>query len=122
MTLLNAEMLSWPEYQASIASGATVFLPVGAHEQHGPHLPMATDAIFAQAIAERVAERVDGVVLPVVRYGYKSQARSGGGQTFTGTISVDGATLTALVLDILRELGRHGVKRCVVIDGHYENQ
>jgi creatinine amidohydrolase len=65
---------------------------------------------------------MNGMVLPVVRYGYKSQARSGGGQTFTGTIGMDGATLTLTVQDILRELARHGVKKCVVVNGHFENQ
>jgi len=122
MNTVNAEMMSWPEYEARIKSGAPVFLPVGAHEQHGPHLPIATDAIFAQEIAERVAQTLGGLVLPVVRYGYKSQARSGGGQTFSGTISVDGATLTGLVLDILRELARHGASQCIVVNGHFENQ
>ena len=119
---INVEMMTWPEYESRIKSGCTVFIPVGAHEQHGPHLPLATDAIFAQEISERVAVNVNGIVLPVVRYGYKSQARSGGGQTFNGTISLDGATLTNQVLDILRELARHGASRCVVVNGHYENQ
>lgn len=122
MKSVNAELMSWPEYQQRIEEGATVFIPVGAHEQHGPHLPMATDAIFAQCIAERVAGAMEGMVLPVVRYGYKSQARSGGGQTFSGTISLDGETLTRTLLDILRELGRHGVHKCIVVNGHYENQ
>lgn len=116
------EFMTWPEYQAHIDRAAPVFLPVGAHEQHGPHLPMATDALFAQAMAERVAAEVDGIVAPCVRFGYKSQARSGGGQTFTGTISMDGSTLCHTVLDILRELARHGVKQCVIVNGHYENQ
>ncbi len=122
MNNLNAEFMSWPKYRQRIKEGAVVFLPVGAHEQHGPHLPMATDAIFAQSMAERVAERLNGIVIPVVRFGYKSQARSGGGQTFTGTISLDGETLTRTVLDILRELGRHGVTQCVIVNGHFENQ
>jgi creatinine amidohydrolase len=122
MININCEMMSWPEYQQHIEQGAAVFLPVGAHEQHGPHLPMATDAIFSQRICERVALPLGGIVLPVQRYGYKSQARSGGGQTFCGTVSLDGATLTNTVLDILRELARHGVKQCVIVNGHVENQ
>jgi creatinine amidohydrolase len=122
MKTLNVEMMTWPDYQQRVDSGAVVFLPVGAHEQHGPHLPLATDAIFAQRIAERVAEQIDGIVLPVVRFGYKSQARSGGGQTFSGTISLDGITLINTVQDILRELSRHGVQQCVIVNGHFENQ
>jgi creatinine amidohydrolase len=114
--------MSWVEYDRRIKDKAIVFLPVGALEQHGPHLPMGTDAVFATRMAEAVAERLDGVVLPPVNYGYKSQARSGGGQTFIGTTSLDGAHLIGITRDIVRELARHGVQKLVVVDGHFENQ
>jgi creatinine amidohydrolase len=67
-----------------------------------------------------VAERVGGIVAPLA-YGYKSQPFSGGGQSFTGTTSLDGITLTYLVRDLLHEFMRHGAKRMVLIDGRYEN-
>ena len=114
--------ISWTDYRDALQRNPVVFLPVGAQEQHGPHLPMACDAVFADAIAVRVAKALHGLVMPVLSYGYKSQARSGGGQQFPGTTSLDGATLTAMVQDILRELFRHGVKRIVVVNGHVENQ
>lgn len=119
---VKMDELTWPEYDEHVRSGGPLFLPCGALEQHGPHLPMATDAIFAEAIATRLAEAVGGLVMPRLAYGYKSQARSGGGQTFPGTTSLDGATLCAQIRDVVRELARHGVRRLVVIDGHYENQ
>jgi creatinine amidohydrolase len=119
---VRTDAMTWTEYAARLAAQPVLILPVGAHEQHGPHLPMGTDALFATCMAEELARRVDGLVLPTFAYGYKSQARSGGGQTFVGTLSLDGATLTALTVDVLRELGRHGVTRLVVLDGHYENQ
>jgi creatinine amidohydrolase len=122
MNTVRTDAMSWPEYAARLATHPVLILPVGAHEQHGPHLPMGTDALFATRMAEELARRIGGLVLPTLAYGYKSQARSGGGQTFVGTLSLDGATLTALTLDVLRELGRHGVSRLVVLDGHYENQ
>jgi creatinine amidohydrolase len=114
--------LTWVEYAEHLKEQPILFLPVGALEQHGPHLPMATDAIFATRMAEAVASELGGLVLPTIGYGYKSQARSGGGQTFPGTTSLDGASLTSMVRDIIRELARHGVTRLVVLDGHYENQ
>ena len=120
--MLRTDQLTWTEYVEKLNANALVFLPVGAHEQHGPHLPMGTDAIFATKMAEAIAANLDGLVLPTMTYGYKSQARSGGGQTFPGTISLDGSTLTAMTQDIIRELSRHGVSRLVVLDGHYENQ
>ena len=119
---MKMDELTWVEYAERIAAGAPLFLPCGALEQHGPHLPMATDALFAEAIALRVAEPLGGLVMPRLAYGYKSQARSGGGQTFPGTTSLDGATLSAMVRDLIRELARHGAHQLVVLDGHYENQ
>lgn len=119
---IRTDRMSWPDYVARLNEDPVVFLPVGAHEQHGPHLPMGTDAIFATAMAEALATRLHGLVLPTLSYGYKSQARSGGGQTFPGTTSLDGGTLISATTEILRELSRHGVTKIVVVDGHYENQ
>ncbi len=118
----NIGLLSWCEYKDKLAANPVVFLPVGAMEQHGPHLPMTCDAIFSSAMALRVAEKMDGLVMPGITYGYKSQARSGGGQTFPGTTSLDGKTLIDTIQDIIRELTRHGVQRIAVINGHVENQ
>jgi creatinine amidohydrolase len=121
-TVFMSEM-SWMEYRERVArDGAVVLLPAGALEQHGPHLPLGTDAILATEMARRVAERIDGVVAPALTYGYKSQPRTGGGNHFCGTTSVDGGTLAATVRDLIREFARHGARRVAVIDGHYENQ
>lgn len=119
---LRTDRMSWTSYVQHLESDPIIFLPVGAHEQHGPHLPMGTDAIFATRMAESIAEQLNGLVLPTLSYGYKSQARSGGGQTFPGTTSLDGSTLTRMTTEILRELKRHGVNKVVVLDGHFENQ
>ena len=120
----NARMdnISWVDYEHRVHSGAVVLLPIGATEQHGPHLPLGTDALLASAISEEVAREIDGVVAPALSYGYKSQPKCGGGQHFCGTTSVDGATLIAMVRDAVREFHRHGVKRLVLVIGHYENQ
>ena len=121
-TAFMAEM-SWMEYRERVATeDAVVLLPAGALEQHGPHLPLGTDAILATEMARRVAERLDAVVAPALTYGYKSQPRTGGGNHFCGTTSVDGETLSATVRDLIREFSRHGARRVAVIDGHYENQ
>lgn len=121
MTVLMNE-LTWPEYAARIGAGAVILLPCGALEQHGPHLPLGVDALLSTAIATEVARLVDGVVAHTLTYGYKSMPRSGGGPFFPGTVNLDGATLSSLVRDIVREFARHGARRVCLIDGHYENQ
>ena len=113
--------LTWPEWQARVAGNAPVFLPVGATEQHGPHLPLNVDVILPTAVCERVAARVGGLVAPTFAYGYKSQPRSGGGQAFPGTTSLDANTLSLCLRDVIRDLGLHGVRRLVVVNGHFEN-
>jgi creatinine amidohydrolase len=113
--------LTWTEYAARVGAAPVAVLPVGALEQHGHHLPLATDAIIAERLAERVATRVQGLVLPTVVYGARSLARSGGGDQFPGTVNLDGPTLISLVRDIVREQGRHGITRLVALLGHGEN-
>jgi creatinine amidohydrolase len=61
------------------------------------------------------------MVLPPLTYGYKSQPTSGGGPLFPGTTSLDGITLIHLVLDILRDTYRHGGRKFLLLNGHYEN-
>lgn len=115
--------LSWLDYERRVqAPDATVLLPVGALEQHGPHLPLGTDAMLATAVAADVARRTGALVAPPISYGYKSQIKCGGGQHFCGTTSVDAATLAGQVRDAVREFARHGLRRLAIVNGHYENQ
>jgi creatinine amidohydrolase len=115
--------LTWVEYQQRLQDRQTVvFIPCGALEQHGPHLPLGTDALLSTAVAQSVAERSGGIVAPTFSYGYKSQPKSGGGQHFPGTTSLDGQTLSHMMRDVVLELARQGALKLVVVDGHYENQ
>jgi creatinine amidohydrolase len=123
MPEVQMNRMSWQQYRERVSTAAIpVFLPVGALEQHGPHLPLGTDALLATAIAAGAAAQVDGIVAPALAYGYKSQPKCGGGQHFCGTTSLDAATLIGQVRDTIREFVRHGVKRLVLVNGHYENQ
>jgi len=113
--------LSWPEFEEKIAANTPVILPLGATEQHGPHLPLGVDVVLPTGVSERVAKKTGGLVAPTIPYGYKSQPRSGGGQAFAGTTSLDAQTFALVVRDIIRDLGAHGVRRIVVLNGHFEN-
>jgi creatinine amidohydrolase len=119
-SVLMAE-LSWPEFQAKIEAGAPVFIPLGATEQHGPHLPLGVDVYLPTAVAARVAREVGGIVAPTMPYGYKSQPRSGGGESFPGTTSLDAQTFALVLRDVIRGLGAQGVRRLIVLNGHFEN-
>ena len=83
--------MTWPEFKE--AKTRPVIVPIGSTEQHGQHLPIGTDAVLATRVAEDLAERIDGTVLPTLSYGYKSKPLSGGGPLFPGTIDMNGVTV-----------------------------
>lgn len=115
--------LSWSEYKRRLEDeDAIVILPAGAVEQHGHHLPLGTDWMMATEMSRRAAEQVGGVVAAPIMYGYKSQIRSGGGNHYIGTTSLDGPSLIHMVKEVLKEFARHGARKIAVIDGHYENR
>ncbi len=117
---MEAAHLTWEEYRDEVAK-RVVILPVGSLEQHGPHLPLNVDVVIPTHFARLVDERVGALVLPTIAYGYKSHPTSGGGQLFPGTTSLNGMTLIHLTLDILKETYRHGGRKFLVLNGHYEN-
>ena len=109
-------------YRDWLASGqATVWVPVGALEQHGPHLPMGTDTILSRRIATAAAEATGGLVAQPVTYGYKSQQKSGGGNHLAGTTSLDASTLIGLARNLVVSLLGQGARHVVFVNGHYEN-
>lgn len=99
------------------AQRRVVLVPVGAVEQHGPHLPVGTDIWIASAVATRVASaRPDVVVLEPVPFGV-----SGHHMTFPGTVSLRPSTYLALVVDVVTSVARHGDVP-VLVNGHGGNK
>lgn len=62
--MIRMNEMTWMEFKAKIDEGAITILPIGACEQHGPHLPLCVDTVLANGFAERLAERVGGMVAP----------------------------------------------------------
>lgn len=112
--------MTWPEFAAR--RDRPVIVPVGSTEQHSRHLPMCVDALLADRLAADLAAAVDGTVMPVMAYGYKSKPLSGGGPLFPGTIDMNGATVVAQMHDVLREIIDDGFTKIVVMNAHFENE
>lgn len=91
-------------------------LPIGATEQHGPHLAMGLDYLAAEWLAARVAREVDCVVTPVIPVGFSRQWMA-----FPGTLSLRRETVAAVVDDLIKSLIHHGVDRVLIINGHGRN-
>lgn len=99
----------------------TLIIPVGSLEQHGPHLPLGTDAILSTKVAEGVARELGALVAPAFAYGYKSQQKSGGGNHLIGTSSLSAATVIAQTKDLVTSYLKQGFEHIIFLNGHYEN-
>lgn len=112
------ERLPWPEIQRQAARpGSTVIWPFGAIEQHGPHLPVGTDALFAERVCDAVLERLDPA-LPIWRLPLQSLGFSPEHRGFPGTLSLRAELLLALVGDVGRDLAAAGFQRLVLLNAH----
>jgi len=102
------------------ASRTIAILPLGAHEQHGPHLPFETDALIAEAIARRVVDalpaEVDVRLLPVEPVGYSIEHMDVAG---TKTLSYHEAV--ERWLGIAERLNSEGVRKFVMLNAHGGN-
>jgi creatinine amidohydrolase/Fe(II)-dependent formamide hydrolase-like protein len=111
--------LSWTEAEAYFKKVDVALLPVGAIEQHGPHLPLDTDTFDADYLARRVAESCSDpkpLVLPAVPYGVSYHH-----QAFKGTISISNDTLSKLIYDIGVAAASNGIRKLIMINGHGGN-
>lgn len=91
-------------------------LPIGSFEQHGQHLPLATDTVVACAIADSVASEYGLILLPPVAFSC-SHEHSG----FTGTVSISATTLHQVIGDIVASLELQGIRHLVLVNGHGGN-
>ena len=117
MGALEMDRMSWPEIRAELERGRdTVVLAFGATEQHGPHMPLATDALLGDHLARLVAEQLDAFLAPTVRFGCSEHHLE-----FPGTISISEPTFHALVADVVSSLARGGFGRVILIPTHGGN-
>lgn len=112
--------LTWDELKETDLARLVPILPLGATEAHGPHLPLSTDVIIAQAMAEAGAARLEQagflpLILPPLAY---TPARFAA--NFIGTISLRPETETALLVDLGESLARHGVRSLVFANAHLD--
>jgi creatinine amidohydrolase len=106
--------LTSKEVKASVNAKSVAIFPIGATEEHGPHLPLSTDSLQPEYVALEVAKKVgNAFVLPILKYGQCSSTRN-----FPGTISLRFDSLAMIAEDIICELHRTGFRNIVVLSGH----
>ena len=120
MPVLELARLTWEEVRALDRAKMIAVLPVGAIEAHGPHLPLATDVIIAEAMARAGADRLaaqghEVLVLPAVVY-----TAAGFAAAFPGTLAPAPGTLTELIVGIAGSLARHKVPVLAIANAHLD--
>jgi creatinine amidohydrolase len=115
---LFIERLSWTDVEAALAAGRRRAIVCAAStEQHGPHLPEATDALLGAAYAEGLARRLgDALVAPIIR-----PACSEHHMGFAGSLTIPETLLMDIVDAYLASLRRHGFERFVLMSSHGGN-
>lgn len=107
------EEMTMNEFAAGLERTRTVLIPFGATEEHGPHLPLATDTLHAVAVGRRLSERRPIFIAPPVPYGVCRSTAD-----HPGTLSISTATLRTLAMDIVSTLYRQGLRNFILLTGH----
>ncbi|MDR5672988.1 creatininase family protein [Halalkaliarchaeum sp. AArc-GB] len=107
---------TWPELSEEMAGESLAVVPLGSTEQHGPHLPLATDHLIAESLARAATERTGHVCTPTVDIGVSSHHRQ-----FHGTLWVDPHAFRSYVESLTRNLTYHGIDRVVYVNAHGGN-
>ncbi|MCW5734698.1 MAG: creatininase family protein [Enhydrobacter sp.] len=120
MTEVDWSRLKASEIHALAQRNAVVIVPIGATEQHGPHLPSMVDWRCVHEVSHRAARimvaRTPVVVAPTIPYGMSEHHMS-----LSGTITLDYATMQAVIRCVVTSAIRHGFKRIFVLNGHGGN-
>jgi creatinine amidohydrolase len=105
--------LTASEFLTAVEECPIFFVPTGLLEWHGDHLPLGFDALKAEVICARVAERTGGIVLPTNYWGVA------GFGSFAGTLMFGRQTMKTLFGELFHQLEKVGAKIIVLITGHY---
>lgn len=114
----NLFEMTRPEVEQAIADGIdTVIITIGSTEQHGLHLPLGTDAIWGEALGDRVARTLGNALLaPGLRIGCSEHHMD-----FAGSLTLGQETFIQVVADLCRSLAHHGFGHIVLIPTHGGN-
>jgi creatinine amidohydrolase len=112
--------MTWEDVRDLDLARTVAVLPLGAIEAHGPHLPLQTDVVIAEAMAESGAtllERRGYVVLILPPLPFSAAPFAAG---FVGTLSVNASTVKSLIVELAAELTRHGCAALALANAHFD--
>lgn len=111
--------MTWQEVEQALKTVKIAIIPLGAHEQHGPHMVESCDAVLAEEMGKRLTDRLypEAILTPTINMGVSPHHLH-----FPGTISLEPTTLIAILRDMIRSLKQHGIERVLVLNSHGGNQ
>lgn len=108
------ENLTWPEAGRILARDSRLIFPVGALEQHGPHLPLGTNTFIAERLARDLSEDLGILLAPSLPFGVSLHGRG----RFAGTATLRRKTLHRAVNELLASWEDHGVSEIIVLTAY----
>jgi creatinine amidohydrolase len=105
--------MSWLQFNKRRKETSSVIIPIGSVEVYGPHLPLGTDCIVAEAIADRVAEKFDALISPMIEINDASAL-----QAFPGTFNVARENFYGPLENLFKSLIDYGFKNFLFLSGH----
>jgi len=114
--LLPFSGATWCDIKQYVQKKSSCILTVGSYEQHGQHLPLATDILIPLSLAKELKRRTDTFCFPPVSVGLSDCHLF-----FPGTLSLRADTFYCLLTDILLSIYSHGFTHCLIINGHGGN-
>ncbi|GAB7386363.1 hypothetical protein BSNK01_01980 [Bacillaceae bacterium] len=111
--------MTWEEVAEALKTVKLAIIPVGAHEQHGPHMVESCDAVLATEMSRKLAEKLypDVLVTPTINMGVSHHHLN-----FPGTITLEPSTVIAILRDMIRSLKHHGIRKFLCLNAHGGNQ
>ena len=109
--------ISWTDAGEYLKRSRTILVPLGSVEQHGPGMPLGTDAIIASALAREAAARTDSLVGPPLCPGVSLVPH----MEYPGAISFMPDTYTAMIREYIASLHSHGFRNFIFVNGHGGN-
>jgi creatinine amidohydrolase len=115
----DLQRMTWPEIKDALENVKLAIIPIGAHEQHGPHMVESCDAVLAKQMADKLAARLHplALVAPTITMGVSPHHMN-----FPGTISLQPETLISVLRDMTASLKHHGIKNFLWLNAHGGNQ
>jgi creatinine amidohydrolase len=120
MAVHSVASITWTDVRALPADRTVAVLPTGALEAHGPHLPLGTDIVIAEAMARAGAERLAARGLEVLVLPALPVAPAPFAASFAGTIHTPPEATTMMVAGVARSLAEHGIRVTAIANAHHD--